>query len=760
MPWCPWEDRPESGIRLGALAGSLPSAARVELSVERCRKIELLGPDLRRRVETYEEENGRISEGQLVAVVRSYVGLLRLRVERPENLSEDGWEAVKKGARRAEASGRFRLRSEPGDARFVELAMNEPTLFAYEAEAATWLRNHLGPGRATNLRLRPIGPAELPTKGTGIATASVGTARWGLATIASGHYPAVPSFDQPWNADSARLAEAALAPYGPAWVKRRWASPTAPLGEDEIEQHLREAARKARDDGLDLLVVYTIGHAISRASGELLFMTADATTEPLEPTAVSPDSKTADSPLEGPLGDLIRSVNEVTTFASSQGFFSLKRACEALDGGVPYVFIVDSCFPNRDFATFRDYAVTRFGAPEVFLDGPNQSLTREFVDRIWRFAGRVPALMTDDPVILAARPGTLAEAVADPASPWGDLVGPLAARLWTETTGAEVPRLDDLVVRLIDYQVGPETHGEQNDPVELEAWGGGSVSWSRLETLRRIGSEIGPGAIARPAYAGDRAKVLREERFENAIRDFAASPDGTEFLVHTDWTVWHWRRGHAPRAVVIEQPFAQLAADGTGSLYAVFERELHRFDGESLEAVTGETDLFLKLLDGAPEGALVFLEDDGDVATAGGDVAQLRRADGARETIGRFESIDAYDTTWRPEGNDLVYSLTPSGRIVAGRGETWATLAEVEQPGMLASSPDYLYCLRADRKVLYRIAWSGDEVETCHVTDLIGEPAGGDEERGFQAIDGGHLLLSCNGRVWEIDPSRATWRPR
>jgi hypothetical protein len=104
-----------------------------------------------------------------------------------------------------------------------------------------------------------------------------------------------------------------------------------------------------------------------------------------------------------------------------------------------------------------------------------------FDGRLRHFADSLPYLHTQNPVILAAKPGTFARPWPDPDLDWSE-VGPLSARI-TNYVRASVwdqdpPTSGEVLSNVTDYKGTAEISPK------------GSISWSGFDAMKKATTEL------------------------------------------------------------------------------------------------------------------------------------------------------------------------------------------------------------------------------------------------------------------------------
>lgn len=147
--------------------------------------------------------------------------------------------------------------------------------------------------------------------------------------------------------------------------------------------------------------------------------------------------------------------------------------------GVPFAIVVDGCYAAEAMSKLREeLRLTPWGDYYGADDGGPREL-HEY-QRALRTYGEAPYLRSENPVIFAARPGTVAPVVANPffGSDLVGSVGPLAAKLGGTYLYAVENREDlslgDWLRRITDFA----------GTGELDVTG--SISWSDFDALRQM----------------------------------------------------------------------------------------------------------------------------------------------------------------------------------------------------------------------------------------------------------------------------------
>lgn len=233
-------------------------------------------------------------------------------------------------------------------------------------------------------------------------------------------------------------------------------------------------------------VLYYSGHAVSGTAGAHYLVMGDyqgKLADDLKQTSPFVPPRGPTNPLAGSnIDDLAKVIaaagQELAT--SKPGLVSVADLhWELSEAGVPFAIVVDGCYAAEAMNKVREeLRLTPWGD----YYGPDDGGPRELQEyqRALRTYGEAPYLRSANPVIFAARPGTLAPVVRHPFYD-GDLlsgVGPLAAKLggtylYAVENREELP-LGIWLRRITDFA----------GTGELDVRG--SISWSNFDSLRAV----------------------------------------------------------------------------------------------------------------------------------------------------------------------------------------------------------------------------------------------------------------------------------
>jgi|GEM_PF-4430748 len=233
-------------------------------------------------------------------------------------------------------------------------------------------------------------------------------------------------------------------------------------------------------------VLYYSGHAVSGMAGAHYLVMGDyqgKLADDLKQTSPFVPPRESTHPLAGSnIDDVAKAITaagqELAT--TQQGLVSVADLHRELtETGVPFAIVVDGCYEADAMSKLRDeLRLTQWGDYYGFGDGGVRELQQ--YQRALQTYGEAPYLRSANPVIFAARPGTLAPLVRHPFFD-GDLVGsvgPLAAKLGGTYLYAmenrEDLRLGDWLRRITDFA----------GTGELDVRG--SISWSNFDAMRAV----------------------------------------------------------------------------------------------------------------------------------------------------------------------------------------------------------------------------------------------------------------------------------
>jgi hypothetical protein len=233
-------------------------------------------------------------------------------------------------------------------------------------------------------------------------------------------------------------------------------------------------------------VLYYVGHAVSGQAGAEYLVMGDyqgTLTKDLQQTSPFVPQGVADGPLAG---SNIKDIMKVVAAAgqelaeSKPGLVAVADIHRELtQAGVPFALVVDGCFGAVAMTNLlRELRFTPWGDYYGLGDGATRELQK--YQQALRTYGEAPYLRSDNPVIFAARPGTLAHPVRHPfyESDLVPSVGPLAAKF----LGCYLFSLENREDLTLGAWLRRITDFTGTGEVAVK----GSISWSKFDTLGAV----------------------------------------------------------------------------------------------------------------------------------------------------------------------------------------------------------------------------------------------------------------------------------
>ena len=483
-------------------------ALDVDVRIDSATVLEVPVQDLKRRLLASDAVRSALDRGaRPVVVTRAYEGIVTLTLRRRREASGEAWAAVSRAVCTLSsdcptsapplANDTTRLSGSVSGADTLTVSIPQRVVFAYQVMQASFITTHLGAAGPDSVVLRPVrdtvGAPDRDAAGSGGRPPSDKWSQdWALVTIANGYYPKLQTRSQPWNAVSAAVVRDALGVYRPRWIDSLAATPGRPLVDSGVVAFAVAAARRAKAAGARALVLYYIGHVFAVPGRDVSLLMGDAAAVP-DATGRTPAAPPAPAERGGPVDALSRFADELSAHLAEPqpGLLELGRLHAALDSiGLPFALLIDGCLESDEVARFRQQLGFVLGpGTSNHLDyiGPNALVTWEpgaYADMLRHYADGLPYLHDANPVVLAAKPGTLAMPSRDPRWAWGDPVGPLAARVATYVRASrldpEPPDLGEVIRQSAEYRGLGEIRPR------------GSISWSDFERWRQIAGAVRP----------------------------------------------------------------------------------------------------------------------------------------------------------------------------------------------------------------------------------------------------------------------------
>ena len=247
---------------LGLLYGN-SGEFKVDLRAAKCRSIELSLDKLKQRLLKSEEVKTQAAQGvEPLVVVRSYEGLVTLRISRNSSTTVQAWEQAQAAAKETASYPNSKIQVQGGGGDSLEVTFKEPIVFAYEMVAAKLIATHLG-AEPNDVQFKSVTAPEVGAKQAAIAPAprtSAVARPWALATVAVSDFPKTSWLTQSWNRKSAEAVESTLQSFGPTSSIRYRSSASELADATVLLSSLTVFARQAKEAGARLMVVYYVGH--------------------------------------------------------------------------------------------------------------------------------------------------------------------------------------------------------------------------------------------------------------------------------------------------------------------------------------------------------------------------------------------------------------------------------------------------------------------------------------------------------------------
>lgn len=444
-------------------------------------------------IRIYEQEAGRIAEqlrqdegvgrarasGQAVVVVtKAYEAIPIITVRQQSKSKAEDWAKLK--AELTTAKGELTTDN------VVVFRSTEPQIVAYEASDAKLIAGSFSTGDVKlelKRRVSSMEPTGAPTPKEFGARAQGGDVAF--AVIASPGYTAADFGDLPEATASAALVGELLQATG-ATPLETGTDPSAKLTTEAFAAARSRWVASLRARKPRAFVLYYAGHAVSGQAGAQYLVLGDyqgKLTNDLQQTTPFVPRGIAEGPLAGSnIKDLMKAVaaagQELST--SKPGLVAVADIHRELtEAGVPFAVVVDGCFGADAISKLREEL--RF-TPWGDYYGPDDRITpklQEYQQALQTY-GEAPYLRSDNPVIFAARPGTLARPVKHPIYD-GDLVprvAPLAAKL----LGSYLFALENRENLSLGLWLRRTADFAGTGELDVK----GSISWSNFESMKAV----------------------------------------------------------------------------------------------------------------------------------------------------------------------------------------------------------------------------------------------------------------------------------
>jgi hypothetical protein len=349
-------------------------AITLELKIANGKVLEMDVPQLKHRLLESQAAGDAANKGtDPLVITRAYSGQLTFLLHRRSKESVDLWNRLIRSSS-ASKDDHLSISADRASAGELSVEIRDPVIFAFEVSTASFITSHLG-AEPTDVQFRPIRPADLPAEPHASKSAAV---PWILATIASGHYPALQTLRQDWNAASASLMQKTLGEYAPTKVHTLAATEEKPLSESAIKTFMADLGKDTHDNGRPLVIGYYIGHVVTWPSGDIALILGDATSIPRFST--TPSKAAIDEGLGKNIGDLARLADALTANVEKlpEGFLPLRELYSGFEQlGVPFALIIDGCLRMDEFERSREalHIVSDPSGTSFFYIGPDDQQT-------------------------------------------------------------------------------------------------------------------------------------------------------------------------------------------------------------------------------------------------------------------------------------------------------------------------------------------------------------------------------------------------
>jgi hypothetical protein len=512
-------------------------------------------------------------------------------------------------------------------------------------------------------------------------------------------------------------------------------------------------AKRAHDQGLQYLIVYMIGHVLTDQNREIYLVGADADSKSLQVDDSADEPPPAGARFAaGALGDLLKFDQELKQATSPPrqrpGLVSFRELHAALaEADVPFALLLDGCMPNRQFERF----VTSLGlqyspsSTQLYYIGESNSPHREMSKlgfELTHFADGAPYLKGGNPVVLAAKPGTLAVAKSNPYWTGGAPLGPLASKIdrvaSVAATGPAQLSLEELLRRFADFTGVGE--------IGLD----GTISWSDFDKFE---DQVVRRRQSSPADKAAFTRVLSPEVGD--IVDLAITSDGQFLIAANFWDLWTWQNGTAAKKIRDEVRFPSVVPLGDRDLLLHEEgpHELYRRSTDGRLTLLRDK-FYLRTIVPGTKGSVLCAVQSSSI----GEKSPILRFDGAVFTeVDRMDTSDLLGLAESEQG-DLYFTLDGSSVLHRRRkGRQEELVRGLDRPGALLAAPGLIYALQLKQEKLYRL----DQEGMLFQASLQGlDPMRVSETARGVAINlaNNTLLLARGHAIVEIDPAKLSWK--
>jgi hypothetical protein len=731
-------------VSAGFFSTLLKSAPGVTIAVRatHAHVVELSLDEIKRRVLHSSAMQEQYAKGNNpFVVVRSYEAILKIHIARSSGASVQSWtqkqQAADQGAKTAHSGTPFLLIDKKGE-NDLEITVSQPVVFAYEVLSVRFVSTSLGT-QPDDVKFERVPAAALSTskraqRGSGRRIAArrmshldgtrrrVPTFTWGLITIVQDGYPKNRLLEPPTQGFYAQVADRVsrdLAGYQPRKHYVLIGTDAAPLTSGKVISFVANTARQAKLDGVDMLVVYYIGHALAGPNGEVFLLQGDVGFDDVKRLQASP--------------------------RAGNGVLTLSNVYEAFGRGPPFAILLENCMDNDQFlgvARSLGFAVPKkthgfllYVGEAPVVDGALTALS----EKLRSYVPAVSDLRQANIVIFGAKPGISASILANPDDPATGPLPPLAQRVhrWARITDSSPDSLSmgRFIRNLTDW----------TGTGEITLYG--TASWSDFDAFY---TKLSTLAAARTEGTASAMTTLYRPNV-GAIKDFFFAHDATWYLVTNDFKLYSWRPPAKSTKLKDDVATVNIAGgrDSTAYLYVGYEHTLYALEPAWPPRPVLE-DLFLRTMTGDHSGTVGVLE---PVHGADGAVRRLPRG----VDIDRFDTGDVDDAAiWQ----GTIYYLRDGRSALYQRAAGRETIRcrALDAPSVLAASSSALYVLSADRLTIYRI--SSRHAESADLSRLIPKSAADRPTSGhaFQALEDGTILLREGDHIVAARTGALPWR--
>jgi hypothetical protein len=419
-----------------------------------------------------------------MVVFRSYEATPVFTVRQSASASAGLWERVKGRLLQAGATT-----AAEGTLRLVG---TRPVVIAYETVSLNFITDHFAAGGATDVNFSPSAAEGLSITPLDAAAFALNIAKTHVNFITAGtsHYRSDKFGDLRSVEPSRELAATSLQLLGALPLRDVAALPTTQTSREAMDTYLDQIVKRLQAEKPTGFVFYYVGHTVARSGGQLYLVLSDYRgdlTKDLgdETTLGLPRAQleAPNAPLVGSnIGDILNAVNAASGEFPDQtgGLYAVGEIHKRLEqAGVPFAVVVDGCFESTAMDQLRqELKLTKTGDYYGPAGGPTQELD-QYAKALREF-GVAPYLHDRNPVILSAKPGSIAMEVTHPAFDWGfaPKTGPLAAEMYRL---AQASYVDGTSTSWGEYLRGLAAYDGTG---EIEVTG--SISWSDFSLFEGI----------------------------------------------------------------------------------------------------------------------------------------------------------------------------------------------------------------------------------------------------------------------------------